>query len=93
MRSQDDVFKSTLHRAINKSGEERYSIPLFFGTNYDVLLEVSSLPILWMFFTVLDWSPLYYARIAIVYDCSHHVVFYSLFPAAFLKTCLQSTTL
>ncbi|KAF5362883.1 hypothetical protein D9758_007042 [Tetrapyrgos nigripes] len=38
-RWTNDVFKSTLHRAINKSGEERYSIPLFFGTNYDVLLE------------------------------------------------------
>lgn len=37
----DDVFKSTVHRAINKSGLERYSIPLFFGTDYDVKLEVS----------------------------------------------------
>lgn len=36
----DDVFKSTVHRAINTSGKERYSIPLFFGTDYDVLLEV-----------------------------------------------------
>jgi hypothetical protein len=39
----DDVFKSTVHRASNPSGEERYSIPLFFGTDYDVRLEVSSL--------------------------------------------------
>ncbi|PBK67281.1 Clavaminate synthase-like protein [Armillaria solidipes] len=38
-RWTNDVFKSTLHRAINRSGEERYSIPLFFGTDYDVLLE------------------------------------------------------
>jgi hypothetical protein len=37
----DDVFKSTVHRAINRSGVERYSIPLFFGTDYDVPLEVS----------------------------------------------------
>jgi hypothetical protein len=36
----DDVFKSTVHRVINKSGLERYSIPLFFGTDYDVRLEV-----------------------------------------------------
>lgn len=36
----DDVFKSTVHRAINRSGVRRYSIPLFFGTDYDVKLEV-----------------------------------------------------
>ncbi|KAJ3801969.1 hypothetical protein GGU11DRAFT_122882 [Lentinula aff. detonsa] len=35
----DDVFKSTIHRAINRSGQERYSIPLFFGVDYDVLLQ------------------------------------------------------
>ena len=38
----DDVFKSTVHRAINRSGVERYSIPLFFGTDYDVKLVVST---------------------------------------------------
>ncbi|KAF7968293.1 hypothetical protein HWV62_31037 [Athelia sp. TMB] len=38
-RWTNDIFKSTLHRAINKSGRERYSIPLFFGTDYDVKLE------------------------------------------------------
>lgn len=36
----DDVFKSTVHRAANRSGARRYSIPLFFGTDYDVRLEV-----------------------------------------------------
>jgi hypothetical protein len=36
------VFKSTVHRAINRSGVERYSIPLFFGTDYDVELVVST---------------------------------------------------
>ena len=40
----DDVFKSTMHRAVNRSGVERYSIPLFFGTDYDVKLEVRSPP-------------------------------------------------
>ncbi|KAH0832404.1 2OG-Fe(II) oxygenase [Lanmaoa asiatica] len=35
----DDVFKSTVHRAMNKSGKERYSIPLFFGTDYHVNIE------------------------------------------------------
>ncbi|KAH9030324.1 2OG-Fe-II oxygenase [Lactarius pseudohatsudake] len=38
-RWTNDVFKSTVHRAANRSGERRYSIPLFFGTDYDVLLE------------------------------------------------------
>ncbi|KAH7926491.1 Clavaminate synthase-like protein [Leucogyrophana mollusca] len=38
-RWTNDVFKSTVHRAINLSGTERYSMPLFFGTDYDVKLE------------------------------------------------------
>ncbi|EGN98192.1 hypothetical protein SERLA73DRAFT_183109 [Serpula lacrymans var. lacrymans S7.3] len=38
-RWTNDVFKSTVHRAINASGTERYSIPLFFGSDYDVKLE------------------------------------------------------
>ncbi|KAF7422305.1 hypothetical protein PC9H_010461 [Pleurotus ostreatus] len=38
-RWTNDVFKSTVHRAINRSGRERYSIPLFFGTDYHVRLE------------------------------------------------------
>ncbi|KDQ49234.1 hypothetical protein JAAARDRAFT_43023 [Jaapia argillacea MUCL 33604] len=38
-RWTNNVFKSTVHRAINRSGVRRYSIPLFFGTDYDVRLE------------------------------------------------------
>ncbi|KAI0088625.1 Clavaminate synthase-like protein [Irpex rosettiformis] len=38
-RWTNDVFKSTVHRAVNRSGIRRYSIPLFFGTDYDVKLE------------------------------------------------------
>ncbi|KAH9829285.1 uncharacterized protein C8Q71DRAFT_890996 [Rhodofomes roseus] len=38
-RWMNEVFKSTVHRAINRSGVRRYSIPLFFGTDYDVKLE------------------------------------------------------
>jgi isopenicillin N synthase-like dioxygenase len=40
-RWTNDIFQSNVHRAINRSGVERYSIPLFFGTDYDVALEVS----------------------------------------------------
>ncbi|KAJ6584322.1 2OG-Fe-II oxygenase [Mycena capillaripes] len=38
-RWTNDVFTSTVHRAINRSGVRRYSIPLFFGTDYNVRLE------------------------------------------------------
>lgn len=37
----DDIFKSTVHRALNPAnGQSRYSIPLFFGTDYAVPLDV-----------------------------------------------------
>jgi isopenicillin N synthase-like dioxygenase len=35
MRWTNDVFLSTVHRAINISGRERFSIPLFWGADYD----------------------------------------------------------
>ncbi|KAF8073579.1 hypothetical protein FPV67DRAFT_754310 [Lyophyllum atratum] len=38
-RWTNDIFKSTVHRVLNRSGVRRYSIPLFFGTDYDVKLE------------------------------------------------------
>ncbi|KIO16910.1 hypothetical protein M407DRAFT_33441 [Tulasnella calospora MUT 4182] len=38
-RWTNDIFKSTTHRAINRTGVRRYSMPLFFGTDYDVKLE------------------------------------------------------
>lgn len=33
-------FKSTIHRVTNMSGEERYSIPFFFGVDYDATVSV-----------------------------------------------------
>ncbi|TFY57680.1 hypothetical protein EVJ58_g6879 [Rhodofomes roseus] len=47
-RWMNEVFKSTVHRAINRSGVRRYSIPLFFGTDYDVKLEHAPLSVLLM---------------------------------------------
>ncbi|KAG7088871.1 hypothetical protein E1B28_012822 [Marasmius oreades] len=38
-RWTNDIFKSTVHRVINRSGRRRFSTPLFFGTDYGVRLE------------------------------------------------------
>lgn len=34
------IFKSTIHRATNLTGEQRYSVPFFFGVDYDATVSV-----------------------------------------------------
>ncbi len=37
-RWTNDLFASTLHRAVNTSGRARYSIPFFMGSNHDTVI-------------------------------------------------------
>ncbi|KAG9239532.1 hypothetical protein BJ875DRAFT_365541 [Amylocarpus encephaloides] len=39
MRWTNDKYKSTVHRVVNRTSKERYSIPLFFSINYDEKVE------------------------------------------------------
>lgn len=39
MRWTNDKYKSTVHRVVNRTAKERYSIPLFFSINYDEIVE------------------------------------------------------
>ena len=38
-RWTNDYFLSTVHRVFNGSGQERYSIPFFYGVDYDAMIE------------------------------------------------------
>jgi len=38
-RLSNDIFKAVVHRAVNRSGVHRYSIPIFLEIDHDVKLE------------------------------------------------------
>lgn len=39
MRWTNNVYKSTIHRVVNRTNQARYSVPFFFSVNYEEIIE------------------------------------------------------
>lgn len=44
-RATNETFVSTVHRVVNKTGAERYSIPLFFSPSHNAMIDI--IPTCW----------------------------------------------